>query len=248
MDLPAYQRVQRQFANYIRDPASNSLPAGIEQRRMDIYKRLFFNNLASFCSKAFKSFRPFIDDDKWNSLIRDFMREHACASPYFKDIPLAFVEYLDSSDMEMNEYPFMREMCHLDAMRMQLRLAPDAPRCKNLDINDHATHISLSSTVRLLSYEWPVQNITPSTWSGTRPNHPTWLIAYRDRNDTVDVLVTNVHTFRMLEVLETPQTLEALSTQLSEEFSIAAGSLAKQLVPTIQAFNKKGVILSTLPK
>lgn len=247
MDLPEYQQVQRQFANYIRDPERNCLPAGVEQRRMDIYKRLFFNNLASFCTRAFKSFRRFVDDDEWNSLIRDFMRDHACTSPYFKDIPLAFVEYLERSNLEQREYPFMREMCHLDAMRMQLRLASDAPPCENLDINDRTTHFSVASTVRLLSYEWPVQKITPSTWSGTKPKQPTWLIAYRDRNDTVDVLVTNVHTFRMLEVLEIPQTLEELSTQLSEEFSVASGVLAKQLVPTIQVFNKKGVILTTLP-
>lgn len=246
MDLPEYQRVQSEFSNYIRDPASNSLPAGVEQRRMDIYKRLFFNNLASFCAKSFKSFRPFVEEDEWNSLIRGFMREHSCTSPYFKDIPLAFVEYLESSNLKRDEYPFMREMCHLDAMRLQLRLAPDAQSCENLDIEVHTTHILRSTTVRLLSYEWPVQKITPATWDGKKPTQPTWLIAYRDPHDVVDVLVANVHTFRVLEVLETPQSLEVLTTQLSEEFSVARGTLAKKLVPTIQAFNKKGVILTTL--
>lgn len=245
MDLPDYQKVQLQFANYIRDPASNSLPAGVEQRRMDIYKRLFFNNLASFCAKSFKSFRRFVEDDEWNSLIRGFMREHSCTSPYFKDIPIAFVEYLESSNLKKSEFPFMREMCHLDAMKMQLRLAPDAQSCENLDITDRTAFISLSSTVRLLSYEWPVQKITPSTWDKKKPSQPTWLVAYRDPNDVVDVLVANVHTFRVLEVLKIAKPLEALTTQLCEEFSIPLGTLAKKLVPTIQAFNKKGVILTT---
>ena len=245
-DSQDYKQIQRQFANYIRDPAHNSVPTGIEQRRMDIYKRLFFNNLASFCAKSFKSFRPFVDDERWNTLIRGFLREHRCSSPYFKDIPIAFVEYLESSDRDCTEYPFMSEMCHLDAMRMQLRLAPDAPPCENLDISKNTTCVQLSSTVRLLSYKWPVHKLTLSTWDNQQPNQPTWLIAFRDRNDKVEVFGTNVHTFRMLESLKFPLTLRALTTQLSEEFKVADESLMNQLVPTIQAFNKKGVILTSL--
>lgn len=244
-DLPDYRRIQQQFANYIRDPASNSVPAGVEQRRMDIYTRLFFNNLASFCAKSFKSFRSFVDDDQWNTLIRGFMREHTCSSPYFKDIPLAFVEYLESSDQVSSEYPFMTEMCHLDAMRMQLRLAPDAPLCDSLDIREDATCVQLASTVRLLSYQWPVHKLTPSSWNGQQPQQPTWLIAFRDRNDQVEVLGTNVHTFRMLELLEQPLTLRTLKAELSEEFNVASKSLMTQLIPTVQAFNKKGVILTS---
>lgn len=244
-DLLDYQRIQQQFANYIRDPASNSVPSGIEQRRMDIYKRLFFNNLASFCAKSFKSFRPFIDEAQWNTLIRGFMREHTCPSPYFKDIPLAFVEYLERSDQDIAEYPFMNEMCHLDAMRMQLRLAPDAPQCDNLDISKDGTGVQLSSTVRLLSYQWPVHKLTPSNWNGDQPRQPTWLVAFRDRNDQVEVLGTNVHTFRMLELLEHPLTLQTLTAQLHEEFNVARESLLNQLLPTVKAFNKKGVILTS---
>ncbi|MXZ56376.1 MAG: hypothetical protein F4227_00175 [Gammaproteobacteria bacterium] len=244
-DFPDYQRIQQQFANYIRDPEHNTAPPGIEQRRMDIYKRLFFNNLASFCAKSFKSFRPFVDDDQWDKLIRGFMREHSCSSPYFKDIPLAFVEYLENSDRDRTEYPFMSEMCHLDAMRMQLRLAPDAPRCNNLDIYKDATCVQRSSTVRLLSYQWPVHKLTPATWNSQQPKQPTWLIAFRDRNDQVEVLGTNVRTFRMLEVLEHPLSLSKLTTQLSEEFDVAHELLFNQLVPTIEVFNKRGVILTT---
>lgn len=245
-DLPDYQRIQQQFANYIRDPANNTAPPGVEQRRMDIYKRIFFNNLASFCAKSFKSFRPFVDDDQWDKLIRGFMREHVCSSPYFKDIPLAFIEYLEESDRDSTDYPFMSEMCHLDAMRMQLRLAPDAPRCANLDVCRESTVFQLSSTVRLLSYQWPVHKLTPSTWNSQQPKQPTWLIAFRDRNDQVEVLGTNAHTFRMLELLEHPLTLKTLTAQLSEEFSVADESLVNQLLPTVQAFNRRGVIFTSL--
>ena len=245
-ELMDFQRIQLEFANYIRDPVHNTMPPGIERRRMDIYKRLFFNNLASFCAKAFKSFRPFVDDNHWDTLIRGFMRDHECSSPYFKDIPLAFVEYLERFDREISDYPFMSEMCHLDAIKMQLRLAPDAARCRNLDIGEDGTFVQRSSTVRLLSYQWPVHKLTPSTWNSQQPKQPTWLIAFRDRNDQVEVLGTNVYTQRMLEVLEHPQTLQTLADRLSKEFDVARESLFDQLVPTVQVFNKRGVIFTTL--
>ena len=242
--IPEYQRLQLQFANYIRDPERNSVPAGIEQRRMDIYKRLFFNNLESFCTKAFKLFRPFVDDTQWNGLIRDFMRKHPCTSPYFKDIPIAFVEYLGTSDLLIAKFPFIREMCHLDAMRMQLRLAPDATQSRDLDTKEQTTCLWLSPTVRLLSYEWPVHKLTPSTWNGKKPKQPTWLVAFRDRKDQVDVLVTNAYTFRMLEILEDARSLTVLSAQLSREYNVPQKALRKKLLPTIQALQKKGILLT----
>ena len=242
--LPTYQVIQRQFASYIRDPAINVVPSGVEQRRMDIYKRLFFNNISSFCTKAFKSFRPFVDDAEWNSLIRDFMREHACTSPYFKDIPIAFVDYLSRSKERRDQYPFMQEMCHLDAIRMQLRLAPDAPKCMRLEISEQSTILRLSPTVRLLSYAWPVHKLTPSNWTGEKPKASTWLIAFRARNDRVEVLVTNAHTFRMLEILNDPKTLSSLSDQISREFKIDQKTLVGKLIPTTQALQKKGILLT----
>lgn len=242
--VPKYQDIQQQFANYIRDPASNMVPSGVEKRRMDIYKRLFFNNISSFCTKSFKSFRPFVDDEHWNEFIREFLQVYTCTSPYFKDIPLAFVEYLSHTNKIADEHPFMVEMCHLDAIKMQLRLAPDPPHCDGLGLSDKQTGLWLSPTVRLLSYEWPVHKITPSNWDGMKPKRPTWLIAFRDRHDRVEVLTTNAHTFRMLELMDDPITFRVLTRQLSREFEVSRPVLQNQIIPTIQAFQKKNVVLT----
>ena len=242
-----YQVIQEQFASYIRDPAINDVPTGVEQRRMDIYKRLFFNNISSFCTKAFKSFRPFVNDTEWNALIRGFMREHACTSPYFKDIPLSFVDYLSGCEEMIDQYPFVQEICHLDAIRMQLRLAPDAPKCMSLQISETSTRLRLSPTVHLLSYAWPVHKLTPSNWTRAKPKASTWLIAFRGPNDRVEVLVTNAHTFRMLEILNDPKTVKSLSNQLSREFKVGQTALLRKLIPTIHALQKKGILLTESP-
>jgi hypothetical protein len=43
--VPEFQQKQYAFAAHIRDPEQNPAPAGVEDRRMAIYRELFFNNL-----------------------------------------------------------------------------------------------------------------------------------------------------------------------------------------------------------
>ena len=50
-----FQKPQREFAAYIRDPQRNPLPAGVEKRRANVYARLFYNNIESFLAGAFST-------------------------------------------------------------------------------------------------------------------------------------------------------------------------------------------------
>ncbi|MDH4254937.1 MAG: DNA-binding domain-containing protein, partial [Gammaproteobacteria bacterium] len=52
-ERPAFQRRQYEFAAHIRDPDANPPPAGIEDRRMAIYRELFYNNLLSLLGSTF---------------------------------------------------------------------------------------------------------------------------------------------------------------------------------------------------
>jgi len=49
----ALARLQTGFAAHIRDPQNKPAPDGIEDRRMGIYRELFFNNIKSFISSNF---------------------------------------------------------------------------------------------------------------------------------------------------------------------------------------------------
>ena len=52
-----FQEAQRHFAAHIRNPDLNSAPSGIEDRRMSIYRELFYNNVESFISNGFPVLR-----------------------------------------------------------------------------------------------------------------------------------------------------------------------------------------------
>src|SRR5690606_27987476 len=77
---PASTNAQRALSDYIRDPDHAPAPAGIEARRLKIYRELFFNNLQSMLAGNFPVIHRILSTssggDHWSTLIRDFYREH----------------------------------------------------------------------------------------------------------------------------------------------------------------------------
>ena len=53
-DMPDFQRKQYEFAAHIRDPDRVPAPKGIEDRRMGVYRHLFFNNLRNLLGGMFR--------------------------------------------------------------------------------------------------------------------------------------------------------------------------------------------------
>ena len=64
----ALARLQKDFAAHIRDPQSAVAPEGIEDRRMGIYRDLFFNNIRNFLSANFPVLKTLFDDKGWEEL------------------------------------------------------------------------------------------------------------------------------------------------------------------------------------
>ena len=237
-----FQAVQAEFAAHIRDPDSNKGPSNIEPRRLAVYKRLFYDNIESFCARTFKAFRALADDMYWHSLIRSFIKSHRCSTPYFREIPSEFLQFLIEREESEERYPFMIELCHFDLVRIELYFAPESIEGRNRLASLDA-FIQRSPLVRLLSYQWPVHKIDEDFEASGIPAEPTWLIAYRDRKSEVEFLVSNPRTFRMLEILEQPQPCRGLIQKLAEELKSPAGSLDEQAYATLKSFVRSGVVV-----
>ncbi len=65
-----FQQLQHAFAAHIRDPDSQPAPEGIEDRRMTIYRDLFFNNLVKLLAGTFPVLSKIMGDERWRVLIR----------------------------------------------------------------------------------------------------------------------------------------------------------------------------------
>ena len=90
---PSFQQTQIEFAAHIRSPESNPAPQGIEDRRMDIYRNLFFNNIQTFIANGFPILKSITDPEQWTAMVRDFVHHHQSQSPYFLQIGSEFFDY-----------------------------------------------------------------------------------------------------------------------------------------------------------
>ncbi|MEN1639897.1 putative DNA-binding domain-containing protein, partial [Pseudomonas aeruginosa] len=147
--------LQRRFAARIRDP-QQALPPGIATERMAIYEELFFNNLDGFISSGFPVLRQLFDEPRWHRLVRAFMREHRCRTPYFSQLGEEFIGWLqDGYRAEEGDPPFLLELAHYEWVELALSLA-EAP------VETLPQAWSWSPLAWPLAYRWPVHRLGPS--------------------------------------------------------------------------------------
>ena len=92
---------QLTMARYLRDPAGNPPPEGVEERRLKVYEDLVYNNIEGFISGGFPVLRSLYADADWHGLVRLFIDQHRCRSPYFLEISqIDYVDQTTSNDEE----------------------------------------------------------------------------------------------------------------------------------------------------
>ncbi|MFZ2755182.1 MAG: putative DNA-binding domain-containing protein, partial [Lysobacteraceae bacterium] len=161
---------QDAFAAHIRDPERVPPPPGIEERRLKIYRELFFNNVESMLAGNFPVLRRLYGDDGWQALIRAFYRDHDCQTPLFTELAREFLRYLDarastdaSRDTGHDDPPWLRELAHYEWIELALQIS----EARNDEIA-HEPHGDLlegrplvSPLAWPLAYAWPVHRIGP---------------------------------------------------------------------------------------
>lgn len=251
---PDFIKKQFEFTKHIRDPDNNAAPPEIEDRRLAIYRELFFNNVEGFISDCCPVFRSVVSDDYWNHLIRDFFVKHRCHSPLFLDITKEFVDYLQQEhELTENDPPFMLELIHYEWTEQALCIADDTVDLSSIDPNGDLLQEPpvISPVAWPLSYNYPVHKISEDFQPTEEQSQATFLVVYRDRNFDIGFLEINPVTARLLELimqndaqaLTGKEILEAIAQELGHdnpETVINAGSVIMQ---DLQA---SGVLLGTL--
>ncbi|MGI9199935.1 MAG: HvfC family RiPP maturation protein, partial [Woeseiaceae bacterium] len=121
---PEFQEKQFAFAAHIRDPKHVPAPDGIEDRRMAVYRDLFFNNLKSLLSNMFPVLKKLHSSDDWARIIRRFMVVHRASTPYFLQLPREFLAFLENEyEPRDNDFPFLLELAHYEYVELALSVA-----------------------------------------------------------------------------------------------------------------------------
>lgn len=242
-----FQSSQRQFCAHLRDPASVSAPAGIEERRVSIYRSLVYNTIEGFISSGFPVLRGLLSGSQWHSLVRDFIRYHRCTTPYFLEISREFLDFL-VSDRPVHDWepPFLLELCHYEWVELALDTSPLAfpeYRDDRLDILD--TVFSVSPLAWLLSYQFPVHRISSDFRPDMAPHEPTFLVVYRNRDHEVRFLEVNQIVTCLLQAIESNEaTARKLLLDLAGQTESADPDAFVQFgADTLARFHQLGIVV-----
>ena len=221
--LPAFQAFQFEFTRHIRNPKAHPRPAGVSAQRMKVYNELLYNNLESFLLVCFPVLRQLLGTRKWGKLVRDFFVEHRCHTPFFRQIPDEFVQYVQAErGVRENDPPFLQELVHYEWIELVLSVSNKETPLDQIDPDGDLVsgHPALNPILAMLQYQYPVQRIGPKFKPQTPPEQPTYLLVFRDQDFSVEFIEMNPVSARLVDLLQHEQlTSEQVLNKIAAELN-----------------------------
>jgi hypothetical protein len=254
----SFQEIQYALAAHIRDPQAAAAPEGIEDRRLAIYRDLFFNNLRDLLGRGFPVLRKIVGPEGWDGLIREFMVQHRCRTPLFLELPREFLTWLrEQRKPGPDDPPFLAELAHYEWV--ELALTVDERILSAVTVDPDGDLIEgvpvVSPLAWSLAYRFPVHRVSPDFRPAVPDAEPTRLIVVRDRKHQIGFLEINAVTARLLELLRGADSgaeprltgraaLERVALELSHPNPAAVVAGGRDLLESLRG---RDVVLGTRP-
>ena len=203
--VPVQLREQQlQLATYLRNPERFPAPSAIEDRRLKVYRELFFNNISSLLAGMFPVIRSLYGEAGWARLVRDFYESHRCETPYFPAIAEEFITWLQHMPVLPDGKPFLLELAQYEWSELALATSEETV---SVDGVDHEGDLLagvpvVSPLVWPLVYRFPVHRIGVDFQPDAVPDIPTCLLVYRNADDKVCFVESNPASIRLMELLQ----------------------------------------------
>ncbi len=214
------EHYMRTLAAHLRAPALNPPPIAINSKRLQVYVDLLFNNVDDVLSRAFPVTHSLLTANQWQTLIRQFYSEHACQTPYFREMAGEFIQWLSEhfTATGLNSaYPFLLELMHYEWVEIPLLMDQTEFDWESFNTEgDWLEAVWVFNPVMLLqSYQYPVHTISAKNLP-TEP-HPTHLLLVRNRQHKIDFLELNAVTAHLVELLMHKNTTKAAIAEISQK-------------------------------
>lgn len=211
-----FRAQQLAFIQAIRSP-EQVIPSDVTPERMAVYRELFFNNIQNFVNSAFPVLRSILPAALWQHNLRKFFAEATLTSPYFLNIAESYLDWLAN---EPQLLPFAVELAHYEWAELYVATLP----CPLLQQFDLTGPLQLAECALVLSYQFPVHQISPDF----QPQEPLldgcYLLVYRNINDQVRFIALNQLSAALLTLLSERPGLDFV--ELTHEFSALLPQLA----------------------
>lgn len=212
--MKAFQTTQVELTQHLRNPDEHPGLAGVEDRRLGIYRELIFGNIEGFISGSFPVLHSLFSSEQWVRLVRGFIASHYAQTPYFLEISQEFLHYLmHERAAATDDFPFMIELAHYEWVELAVDVADvELPSKGVIPTELLSSRPRVSPALMNLAYSYPVHQIS-TDFIPAEPT-PTYLVVYRNRADDVAFMESNALTNRLLYLLQT-DTSNTLDVQLA---------------------------------
>ena len=236
---------QFMLARHLRDPADPP-PPGIEERRLQVYRELFFSSIEELLSAGFPVIRQTLGDPAWKALVRVFYAIHRSRTPLFTEIAAEFVAFIEIHAEESGFPPWLPELAHYEWVEQALFLS-DAQAPPHDPEGDLLDGVPILSPLALpLAYRWPVTDIAPTRVPDVPPAGPTTLLVHRDAGHQVHFARIAPLTYRILAALRTTvATGREHLAALAVEAGMDPDGIQSQGLLLLQQLRAQGVVLGT---
>jgi hypothetical protein len=199
---------QLQFTANLREPDRYPMPADTHAQGMKIYQHIIYQNMYQTLSKAFPVLRSTQSDQAWEELIKDFIAKHKCKRPTQDEIPEEFLHYLSYVRQRQIDPAWMYELAHYEWLELSLELSPlclaDIPHHYNGNLLNEIPMLSPLAWIQV--YQYPVHTITATHLPDAPGENPTYIIVYRNWQDTVEFMLINDFTHALLSFINQENT------------------------------------------
>lgn len=239
----------RAFAAHLRDPSRHPAPPGIEDRRLQVYRELVFNNIRALLSGNFPVLRRTLPPESFDALARAFLAQHRARTPLFPELGQEFVGFVQQrASTGAGDPPWLAELAHYEWVELALQLT-DAAMPAHDPGGDLLDGVPVVSPLAWpLAYAWPVQAIGPSHLPTVQPAAPTLLLVRRDARGEIHFSELSPLVYRLLELLDAGTALpgRAVLEQLAREAGTAdVDAFARDGAAMLRQLREESTLLGT---
>ncbi|MEH6419878.1 HvfC family RiPP maturation protein [Pseudomonas sp. CGJS7] len=240
---------QYALARHLRDPSRHAPPPGLEDRRLRIYRELFFGSIESLLAGSFPVLRQTLDESAWRTLVRAFYAEHRSATPLFTRIAAEFVDFVQGYPALDDSAPWLAELAHYEWVEIDLQLSDAALPAHRRDGDLLDSVLLLSPLAMPLGYRWPVDAIGPQFQPLAPPEQPTLLLVHRDAALQVRFARIAPMAYRLLTSLQTDaRSGRAHLDALAQETGGDPASVQAQGLALLQRMREDSIVLCAQPE
>ena len=233
---------QHAFTAHLRDPQAVAAPAGLEPRRVAVYRHLLFNNLLGLLSNGFPVCVRLLGEPEWNALVRHYFATHRCQTPLFTELAAEFVQWLQAQPQL--PHPALAELAHYEWVETALYQLQAEPLPAPGDVDPLRVPLQRSPLAWPLLYQWPVHRLGAEDAPTQPPPEHTGLLVRREADGEVRfAALSPLAVYLLASIGEQPgQQGHSYLQQLASAHGLAGDSLAGPGAALLQQFLQAGVI------